>query len=325
MTRSDLDLVVATGLVHRYPLRRRLPLAPRRYLTAVDGVDLRIRASQTLAVVGESGSGKSTIGRMVAGLLPIHGGTVTLASPRDRAAGADAFARRVQYVSQDPYDALDPKMRVQDQVREALDIHRLGSTAERKARVDAILAEVGLQPAQGQALPNQLSGGQAQRAVLARALVLEPELVVLDEPLSALDVSVQGQILALLRRLQAHHRLTYILITHDLRVVLSLADELAVLYRGRIVEQGPAATVLHTPRHPYTQALIAAVPEIDNRRGWPEEPPTAATDPGDPSTGCPYHPRCPRRERVCRTDSPDLLPIASAQVACHVAHKDAVP
>ena len=316
------DLVTATGLVHRYPLRRRVPLARRLHLTAVDGIDLRVPAGGTLAIVGESGSGKSTIGLMVAGLLPVHGGTVSLAPPRR---GTDVFARRVQYVSQDPYDALDPKMRIRDQVREALDIHRLGTAAERQARVAAILDEVGLQPAQGRAFPHQLSGGQAQRAVLARALVLEPELVVLDEPLSALDVSVQAQILALLRRLQADRNLAYILITHDLRVVLSLSRDLAVLYRGRIVEHGPAATVLHTPRHPYTRALIAAVPEIDGRRGWPEAPPAEMTDPRGPPSGCPYHPRCPWREPICRTDRPDLRPLAAARVACHVAHRDASP
>ena len=278
---------------------------------------------QTLAIVGESGSGKSTIGLMIAGLLPIHHGTMTLAPSKDRNASANAFARRVQYVSQNPYDALDPKMRVDDQVREALDIHRLGSIGERKARVEAILTEVGLQPEQGRALPHQLSGGQAPRAVLARALVLEPDLVVLDEPLSALDVSVQAQIMALLRRLQSDHRLTFILITHDLRVIRSLAEDMAVLYRGRIVEQGPAATVLRSPRHPYTQALIAAVPEIGGRRGWPVEPPTVILDAGDPPSGCPYLQRCPRRESICRSYDPDLQPIGSVFVACHLAKEEA--
>ena len=329
MTGPAADPVVARGLVHRYALRRRVPLAARRYLTAVDGVDVRVATGETLAIVGESGSGKSTIGLMIAGLLPVHGGTVRLAG----SAGPDGPARRVQYVSQDPYDALDPKMRVEDQVREALDIHRLGTAAQRRARVAAMLAEVGLQPTQGRALPHQLSGGQAQRAVLARALVLEPALVVLDEPLSALDVSVQAQILTLLRRLQSDRRLSYILITHDLRVIPSLADTLAVLYRGRIVEQGPAAAVLATPRHPYTQALIAAVPAIDGRRGWPAGPPgeTAAgapspgrVAPGGVAPGCPYQQRCPRREAVCRVDGPALRPVgataaAGHSAACHLA------
>jgi oligopeptide/dipeptide ABC transporter ATP-binding protein len=286
-------------------------------LRAVDGVSLRIRPGETLGLVGESGSGKSTLGRTVVALhRPTRGAVVfdgvdlaTLTRAQLR-----RYRRRFQMVFQDPYASLDPRMTVAASVAEPLRLQHMGTRAERRARVHELLELVGLHPRHAGSYPHELSGGQRQRVGVARAISTHPDLIVADEPVSALDVSIQAQIIALLRRLQRELRLTYLLIAHDLAVVRHISDRIAVMYLGRIVESGPAAELFRAPRHPYTVALLSAVPVPD--------PAVEATrqrivlsgelpSPAAPPPGCPFHPRCWLRKRLgspaeCASEPPRL-------------------
>jgi oligopeptide/dipeptide ABC transporter ATP-binding protein len=300
-------LLEIDGLVKEFPGRRRGDARVR----AVDGVDLAIDEAGALGLVGESGSGKTTVARCVLGLTPLSAGTV-------RYAGGD-LRREVQLVFQQPVAALDPRMRVHALVAEPLRTHRLPHD---RSRIVELLGEVGLSEALSQRYPHELSGGQAQRVVIARALATNPRLLVLDEPTSALDIVVQAQILNLLLELRDQHKLTFLLISHDLSVVGHLSDRIAVMYLGRVVEQGPAADVLGSPRHPYTRALLGS------RRGkgaasLDAPPPLAGETPpawAVPS-GCRFHTRCPlrlqlRNPPVCETVDPALVGGAHA-AACH--------
>jgi peptide/nickel transport system ATP-binding protein len=306
-----------------FPIRRGLLQRAVGAVRAVDGVSLTLRRGRTLAVVGESGCGKTTLARAILRLLEPTGGSVhfegtDLASLPPRR--LRPLRRHFQIVFQDPYGSLNPRLRVTDIVREGLDALGIGPRAGREQRVAALLARVGLPADAGERYPHEFSGGQRQRISIARALAVEPRLLVCDEPTSALDLSIQAAILDLLRELQAELGLAYVLITHNLGVVEYLADEVAVMYLGRIVEHGPAEQVLKHPRHPYTRALLAAVPQV----ALDATPaPIAAGDPPSPSappSGCHYHPRCALADARCRADYPAVTQIDGAQrVACHKA------
>ena len=298
---------------------------------AVDGVSFSVARGETLALVGESGCGKSSVGRTVLRLQePTSGnvsfdGTDVFALPREP---LRALRRRMQIVFQDPYSSLNPRMTVGDAVAEGIEIHRLAHTRrERAERVAALLEEVGLDPSYARRYPHEFSGGQRQRIGIARALAVEPEFIVCDEPVSALDVSVQAQVLNLLKDLQQRRGLSYLFIAHDLAVVRHIADRVAVMYLGRIVETGPSEALLSDPRHPYTQALLSAVPEPDpdaqrSRIVLSGDPPS----PSNPPSGCPFHTRCfhPLRDERCRMELPLLRPVHVTQAACHYAETSAI-
>ena len=298
---------------------------PAPPVRAVDGVSFEIGRAETLGLVGESGCGKSTVGRTVLRLQEPTSGRALFD-------GADVFAlgrtelrrlrRRMQIVFQDPYGSLNPRMRIGSAVAEGIEIHGLATKAEIPARVAALLEEVGLDPTYARRYPHEFSGGQRQRIGIARALAVEPSFIVCDEPVSALDVSVQAQVLNLLADLQRHRGLSYLFIAHDLAVVRQVAQRVAVMYLGRIVETGPTEALLREPRHPYTVALLSAVPEPNpsgqrRRVVLPGDPPS----PSAPPAGCPFHPRCfhPAKSDRCRTELPALRTVGATQVACHYA------
>jgi oligopeptide/dipeptide ABC transporter ATP-binding protein len=288
----------------------------RRSLRAVADVSLHVAAGETLALVGESGSGKSTLGNVVAGLQRPTAGRV-----RFRGAAPDQASRRaIQIIFQDPFGALDPRMPVSAIIAEPLLIQRRGTGRDRAARAAALVDQVGLPRDALNRYPHEFSGGQRQRIAIARALAPDPELIVADEPLSALDVSIQSQILNLLRALQQARGLAYLFISHDLAVVNHLADRVAVLYLGRLVEVAPRAELFATPSHPYTQALLAAVPRIGRRHRTALAIHGEMPSPLAPPPGCVFHTRCPKAADICRVASPALEPAPGrpAQLAaCH--------
>jgi peptide/nickel transport system ATP-binding protein/oligopeptide transport system ATP-binding protein len=326
-------LVDVRDLVKHYPGERAwLGFGrPRAAVRAVDGVSFTIPAGTTLGLVGESGSGKTTVARTLLRLTEPSSGSFQLD-------GIDVFSlaagplrrlrRRIQIVFQDPYSSLNPRMTVRQTLREPLAIHDLAPKPQRDARVRALLDEVGLDPELADRYPHELSGGQRQRVGIARALSVEPAFLVCDEPVSALDVSVQAQVLNLLADLQQKRRLTYLFIAHDLAVVKHIADQVAVMYLGRIVERAPAARVYEQPRHPYTRSLLSAVPVPDptataQRIVLPGDVPS----PAHPPSGCAFHPRCPhpKKNERCRSERPALREVAPGQVAaCHFA-EDPIP
>ena len=294
---------------------------------AVDGVSFSIASGRTLGLVGESGSGKTTVGRTMLRLQEPTAGKVLFEENDVFAldpARLRALRRRMQIVFQDPYSSLNPRMTVEETLREPLQIHGL------RGEVAALLDEVGLDAAFAKRYPHELSGGQRQRVGIARALSVEPQFVVCDEPVSALDVSVQAQVLNLLADLQARRRLTYLFIAHDLAVVRHIADDVAVMYLGKIVERAPAAEIYAQPRHPYTRALLSAVPE-PNPRATRRRIVLAGDvpSPAHPPPGCPFHPRCPhpRKSERCRTEPPALREITPPApppghlAACHYAEE----
>jgi oligopeptide/dipeptide ABC transporter ATP-binding protein len=312
MDASERPLVSVRDLHVRFPLSRGMFGATRGWVRAVDGVSFTVPRGETLALVGESGCGKTTTARALLRLIPVTSGTVSFD-------GTDVLAlrpeplrrlrRRMQLVFQDPYSSLNPRRTVGDAIREGLLVHQLAAGSEADDRVRQALGEVGLRPEFALRYPYELSGGQRQRVGIARALAVGPEFVVCDEPVSALDVSVQAQIINLLQDLQRDHALTYLYIAHDLAIVAHVATRVAVMYFGRIVELGPAAAVFQHPLMPYTRALLAAVlsPDPAARRSHavlPGESPSPAT----PMAGCPFHPRCPdpRKDAACTVTVPPL-------------------
>lgn len=325
MTTTDV-LLQAQHLKKHFPvettwwnrLRGEQPL-----VKAVDGVSLYVRRGETLAVVGESGSGKSTLGRLLLRLLEPTSGQVLFKGENIfamDAADVRQFRRQAQIVFQDPYASLNPRMRVGDIIREPLDVYDEGTPAERKRRVAELLERVGLSPHHTRVLPAELSGGQQQRVGIAAALALSPDLIIADEPVSALDVSVQAQILNLLAELQADYGLAFIFISHDLSVVQHFSDRVAVMYLGKIVEEASTPALFSDPQHPYTQMLLSVIPVPKPRKEFelyvPDgEPPS----PINPPSGCNFNPRCAHAMRVCREQEPPLLDSASGgRAACHL-------
>ncbi len=319
-------LLDVRGLVKHFPLPHTLLdvtlRRPPETVRAVDGVSFRLVRGKTLGLVGESGCGKSTLGRCILRLYDADRGEVRFNGVDLMRLKDDAlipYRRRMQVVFQDPYSSLNPRRTVESMLLEVLEVHQIGTAGERRRRVPHLLAQVGLRPSDGHKYPGEFSGGQRQRIGIARALAVEPELLIADEPLSALDVSIQAQILQLLLDLRASLDLTMIFISHDLRVVRYLSDEVAVMYLGKIVEWAPTADLFAKPLHPYTIALLSAVPEVGDAR--PEEiaiegePPSAVHIP----QGCRFHPRCPWRVDRCLHESPELREMLPGHfAACHV-------
>ena len=310
-----MTLLTVADVTRTYRGRHGVFRTPRP-VRAVDGVSFGVARGQTLGVVGESGCGKSTTGRVALGLEPASAGTVTFDGLPMPAPGTGAWRTmraRMQLVPQDPLGALDRRLSIRAQVAEPLTIHGLPDDG----RVDALLAQVGLRPDIAARTPHTLSGGQRQRAVLARALATDPALLVLDEPVSALDVSIQAGIVNLLADLQTERGLAMLFISHDLKVVRQISHAVAVMYLGRIVEHGDPDAIFADPLHPYSQALVSAIPVPGPRRTTrivlTGDPP----NPADRPTGCAFHPRCPVAMDVCRTHDPVLAPAQGRLVACH--------
>ena len=294
---------------------------------AVDRVSFSIpKGPFGLGLVGESGSGKTTIGRALVHLVPLAGGSIALDGQDVDALGRGAmrnYRRAVQIVFQDPDGTLDPRMRIGAAVAEVLSTHGIVPRSQTRERVAELLTEVGLEAEHARRFPHQLSGGQRQRIAIARALAVEPRLLVLDEPTSALDVTVQARILRLIGRLRDERGLAYLLISHNLAVVEQLCERIAVLYLGRIVEEGVTRELLARPAHPYTQALRAAVPELDMTTQTKRlVVPGIPADPANPPPGCPFHPRCPLAAAVCGEREPPLREVRPGhRAACHFAEE----
>ena len=304
-----------------FPIRRGLLRRTVAHLRAVDGVSLQLGRGQTLALVGESGCGKTTVGKAILGLVAATGGKVSFDGEEPSRLERKAlhrYRRRVQVVFQDPFGSLDPRMQVSEIVKEGMRAQSIGADeAERDARVRRLLEQVGLPASAMSRYPHEFSGGQRQRLAIARALAVEPDLIICDEPTSALDVSVQAQVLNLMRELQRDLGVSYLFITHNLAAVEFIADRIAVMYLGRIVEEGPVEAVLRTPRHPYTRALLSAVPGLGER---PDRIVLQGEIPSpvNPPSGCSFHPRCPQAEPRCRQWQPALVPVAEDHFAACV-------
>ncbi len=310
-------LLEAKGLTKEYPAGR------KKVVHAVSGVDLAIRQGETLALVGESGCGKSTLGRLLMGLIPPTSGRVFFEGWEITAMKPGEFRplrRQMQMVFQDPYASLDPRMTVRDIIAEPLETWKVTKTREETTkRVLELMAEVGVSGEFLYRYPHQFSGGQRQRIGIARAIALDPKLVICDEPVSALDVSVQSQVLNLLKDLQEEKKLTYLFISHDLSVVRFMSDRVCVMFLGKVCEIGSTRDIYENPLHPYTRFLLEAIPKAD---------PTAKLEdknilqgdipsPMDPPKGCRFHTRCPYATEKCRTEEPELRCIDGRQVACH--------
>ena len=324
---SATPLLDVRGLTKEFELPRsfgaRMLRTPRRIVRAVSDVSFGIRRGETLGLIGESGCGKSTLARLLLRLHEPTRGRVRLDGTDVTAlAGGELqrFRRRMQIMFQDPYASLNPRKTVEQIVAAPLLLHEHLKWAAARERVADFIARVGLQRAQLQRYPHQFSGGQRQRIGIARALVLQPEFVICDEPVSALDVSIQAQILDLLLALKSELGLTYLFISHDLAVVGYLSDRIAVMYLGELVELAPARTLLEAPAHPYTQALLSAVPRLERAQRRARVRLTGdLPSPLAPPPGCKFHPRCPHAMDICRQQAPSLATLAEGHaVACHL-------
>ena len=326
MTLPPEPLVRVDDLRTHFPIRRGLLRRQVGAVRAVDGVSFSIPRGRTLGLVGESGCGKTTVGRSILRLVEPTDGRIVIGGHDVRRLGGAALRslrRRMQIVFQDPYGSLNPRMTVRRILEEGLVVHRMGDAADRLRRIQQALDRTGMPAAALERYPHEFSGGQRQRIAIARALVLEPEFVVLDEPISALDVSIQAQVVNLLMELRDQLGLTYLFISHDLSVVEYVADEVAVMYLGRIVERAPAAALGRAALHPYTLALFSAVPSVDPaRRRRRIVLPGDVPSPANPPAGCRFHPRCPLAEAACRERDPPATQVGDHVVHCHVAARE---
>jgi peptide/nickel transport system ATP-binding protein/oligopeptide transport system ATP-binding protein len=317
-----MALIEATNLVKHFPAARNLFGRPTAFVKAVDGVSFSVDAGETLAIVGESGCGKSTVSRLVLRLIEPDSGQISFEGKNLLAFDSDdlrGFRRHAQIIFQDPYASLNPRMTVGQILTEPLALHALVPAPRRRERVEELLRLVGLEPRFARRYPHEFSGGQRQRIAIARALAVEPKLIICDEPVSALDVSIRSQILNLLRDLQSRLVLAYIFVSHDLAVVKHIADRVAVMNLGRIVETADTQSLFAAPRHPYTRALLSAIPVPKpaakrSRILLQGEMPSAL----QPPTGCSFHPRCAHVIDRCRIETPELMADANSHAtACH--------
>ena len=309
--------------VSRPWLQRVIAGEGKRLLRAVDGLNLSVPKGTTLSLVGESGCGKSTVARLAVGLYRPSAGQVVF-DGRDlaEARAASDQRRRMQMIFQDPYASLNPRWRVRDIVAEPIRAFGLlPNRVSEEARVAELLTQVGLSPLDGHKFPHEFSGGQRQRISIARALSSNPEFLVCDEPTSALDVSVQAQILNLMKELQSRMGLTYLFISHNLAVVRQVSDRIGVMYLGRIAELAPAESLFRHPRHPYTRALMEAIPDLDMTGRVRIPVGGEVPSPITPPTGCAFHPRCPLAGPRCKAERPELMPAGDAMVACHAVEE----